>query len=209
VSLLFDTQSARTKAIPSEVVENVGFNGCFAVKAWRSNDGFLGDGSFAAGIRATELRFNVDRGTMVATGASEELFEIVRTFFVKVDDDTGWDQAAEIIDRAMGQLVAGTPVHADRPTARLVEVERDILDDLHEVLPDTERVPAGDALGALRNLAPKWKPYTEFTVPSFVAALAELGVKVPRTGNKYPIDPVTVREIRDARDRSGTGTDGK
>jgi S-DNA-T family DNA segregation ATPase FtsK/SpoIIIE len=202
VSLVFDTQSARTNAIPSQLVENVGFNGCFAVKAWRSNDGFLGDGSFAAGIRATDLRFNVDRGTMVATGASEELFEIVRTFFIEVDDDAGWDQATEIIDRAMAQLSPGTPVHNDRPALRVVEVERDLLDDLGEVLPDTGRVPAGDVLGALRNLAPRWKPYAEFTVPTLVAALAEMGIKVPRTGNKNLVDPVTVRKVLAQRDRA-------
>jgi S-DNA-T family DNA segregation ATPase FtsK/SpoIIIE len=202
VSLVFDTQSARTNAIPAELVENVGFNGCFAVKAWRSNDGFLGDGSFAAGIRATELRFNVDRGTMVATGASEELFEIARTFFITVDDDAGWDQATDIIARAMAQLAPATPVAGDRPMLRVVETERDLLDDLDEVLPQTGRVPAGDVLGALRNLAPKWKPYTELTVPTLVAALAELGIKVARTANKYPIDPDTVRDIRARRERA-------
>ena len=88
VFAVFDTQSP-ANAIPPQLVENVGINGCFAVKSWRSNDGFLGDGSFAAGIRATELRFNVDRGTMVATGMTEELFEIVRTYFIEVDDDAG------------------------------------------------------------------------------------------------------------------------
>ena len=205
VSTVYDTQSARTNAIPSQLVENVGFNGCFAVKAWRSNDGFLGDGSFAAGIRATELRFNVDRGTMVATGASEELFEIVRTFFIKVDDDAGWDQASEIIARAMAQLAQGTPVEGDRPMLVEVITDRDLLDDLVEVLPDVGRVPAGDVLGALRNLAPKWKPYAEYTVPGLVAALAEIGVKVPRTGNKYPIDPVTVREAWVERGASAAG----
>ncbi|QRP46962.1 hypothetical protein [Amycolatopsis sp. FDAARGOS 1241] len=110
VSTVFDTQSSRADAIPSQLVENVGANGCFSVKTWRSNDGFLGDGSFAAGIRATELRFNVDRGTMVATGMTDELFEIVRTFFVEVDDDRGWDQATEVIERAMAQLKPSSPV---------------------------------------------------------------------------------------------------
>jgi S-DNA-T family DNA segregation ATPase FtsK/SpoIIIE len=54
--LWFDTQSSRKSAIPPALVELVSVNCCFAVKSWRSNDGFLGDGSFAAGIRATELR---------------------------------------------------------------------------------------------------------------------------------------------------------
>jgi S-DNA-T family DNA segregation ATPase FtsK/SpoIIIE len=192
VVLGFDTQSARTNAIPGELVENVGINGCFAVKTWRSNDGFLGDGSFAAGIRATDLRFNVDRGTMVVTGVGEELFEIVRTFFIAVDDDTGWDAAADVIARAMGQLGEGTPTAGDRPTPQ-IERDRDLLADLDEVL-GTERVPAGDVLGALRNLAPRWRPYADHTVPTFVAALKELGVKVARTGNKNYVDPVTARD---------------
>jgi S-DNA-T family DNA segregation ATPase FtsK/SpoIIIE len=187
----YDTQSSRTDAIPSQLVENVGINGCFAVKTWRSNDGFLGDGSFAAGIRATELRFNVDRGTMVATGVSDELFEIVRTFFIEVNDDTGWDAAADIIDRAMTQLARGTAVSGDRPAPQL-EAARDLLDDLNEVL-DGDPVPAGEVIGALRTLAPTWRPYKDLTVPKLVAALAEYGIKVPATKNKYPVDPVTVR----------------
>ena len=64
----FDTQSSRKDAIPPKVVELVSVNGCFYVKSWRSNDGFLGDGSFAAGIRATELRPGRDRGTSLVTG---------------------------------------------------------------------------------------------------------------------------------------------
>ena len=189
----YDTQSSRTDAIPSQLVENVGINGCFAVKTWRSNDGFLGDGSFAAGIRATELRFNVDRGTMVATGVSDELFEIVRTFFIEVNDDTGWDAAADIIDRAMAQLARGTAVSGDRPVAQL-EAVRDLLDDLDEVL-DADPVPAGEVIGALRTLAPTWRPYKDLTVPKLVAALTEYGIKVPATKNKYPVDPVTVRQV--------------
>jgi S-DNA-T family DNA segregation ATPase FtsK/SpoIIIE len=149
VSLVFDTQSARAGAIPSELVENVGFNGCFSVKTWRSNDGFLGDGSFQAGIRATELRFNVDRGTMIATGASDELFEIVRTFFIKVDDDAGWDQATEIIERAMAQLAPGTPVegqHTPRPAA---EPKSDALADIAAVLSGHKRLRTQEVLTAL------------------------------------------------------------
>jgi|SRR5215470_883176 len=192
VTCVFDTQSARANAIPGELVENVGINGCFAVKTWRSNDGFLGDGSFAAGIRATELRFNIDRGTMVVTGVSEELFEILRTFYIEVDDDTGYDAADQIIDRAMDQLAPGTPVAGDRPTPAIA-TRRDLLDDLDEVL-DVDPVPAGEVIGALRTLAPTWAPYKHLTVPKLVAALAAVGIKVPTTRNKYPIDPVTVRE---------------
>jgi S-DNA-T family DNA segregation ATPase FtsK/SpoIIIE len=200
VTLVFDTQSSRADAIPSQLVENVGFNGCFAVKTWRSNDGFLGDGSFAAGIRATELRFNVDRGTMVATGASEEAFDIVRTYFLEVDDDTGFDQATEIIERAMAALDPATPADgAATPAAAATVGERDLLDDLDAVL-DNERVPAADLPARLRDLAPDWEPYRRLTGTGLRADLAALGVKVASTGNKYPVDPVTVRAQKARRD---------
>ena len=72
ITLAFDTQSSRADAIPPRIVELVKINACFAVKAWRSNDGFLGDGSFQAGIRATELRPGKDVGTSIVTGATPE-----------------------------------------------------------------------------------------------------------------------------------------
>jgi hypothetical protein len=54
ITLAFDTQSSRADAIPPKIVELVKLNACFAVKSRRSNDGILGDGTFQAGIRATE-----------------------------------------------------------------------------------------------------------------------------------------------------------
>jgi S-DNA-T family DNA segregation ATPase FtsK/SpoIIIE len=147
VTLVLDTQSSRADAIPSQLVENVGFNGCFAVKTWRSNDGFLGDGSFAAGIRATELRFNVDRGTMIATGASDELFDIVRTYFIKVDDDAGWDQATEIIERA---LTLHQPVTTPTPTTAMTADEpTDPLADIAAVLTGHKRLRTQEVLSGL------------------------------------------------------------
>ncbi|KDN23213.1 FtsK/SpoIIIE domain-containing protein [Amycolatopsis rifamycinica] len=181
VSTVYDTQSSRADAIPSQLVENVGANGCFAVKTWRSNDGFLGDGSFAAGIRATELRFNVDRGTMVATGMTDELFEIVRTFFVEVDDDRGWDAAADVIARAMAQLKPGTPVAGARP-AQALETARDLLEDVADVLGDDEKAKATDVVARLRQLAPSYRPYQGLNADKLASQLGELGVKVTKVG---------------------------
>ncbi|MFE3178677.1 FtsK/SpoIIIE domain-containing protein [Amycolatopsis sp. NPDC059090] len=201
VSTVYDTQSSRADAIPSQLVENVGANGCFSVKTWRSNDGFLGDGSFAAGIRATELRFNVDRGTMVATGMTEELFEILRTFFIEVDDDRGWDAAADVIARAMAQLATGTAIAGQRPAPQL-ETGRDLLEDVAAVLTGDDPVNAADLAGALRNLAPRWAPYRKLGKRDLVAQLKDAGVKVPSTGNLYPVDPATVRDVLARRGRA-------
>jgi S-DNA-T family DNA segregation ATPase FtsK/SpoIIIE len=190
VILAFDTQSSRAAAIPPALVEQVAINVCFYVKTWRNNDGFLGDGSFQAGIRATELRFNVDRGTAVATGTTEETFELLKWFYIEARED-GFDAAEEVIRRAMGLVHPAVPVGGVR---RVLEAEqRDLLEDLDEVL-DGERVNAADVPALLRDLAPSWAPYRTLNGKALIAQLGKLGVKVPSTGNRYPVDPAAVRQ---------------
>jgi S-DNA-T family DNA segregation ATPase FtsK/SpoIIIE len=194
ISLGFDTQSSRADAIPPKIVELVKINACFAVKSWRSNDGFLGDGSFQAGIRATELRMGKDVGTSILTGATEERFEIVKWFYIEVDDDTGFDAAADIIVRAMDNLhplVSAGPKD-DEPAA----TERDLLDDLDAALGD-ERIGIADVPALLRDLAPHHEPYQRLNGTELRAILAQrYGIKVPTSKNRHPLDPTAVRRRR-------------
>jgi S-DNA-T family DNA segregation ATPase FtsK/SpoIIIE len=211
ITLGFDTQSSRADAIPPKIVELVKLNACFAVKSWRSNDGFLGDGSFQGGIRATELRMGKDVGTSILTGATAERFEIVKWFYLEVDDDTGYDAAADIIARSMLNL---HPAIAAAPDAAVERTpSRDLLDDLASVLGvdrwDAPRVPAADIPARLRSLAPDWAPYQSISgldIRRYLAA--EHGIKVATTGHKYPVDPTAIREAlarRDARSEDGDG----
>ncbi len=212
ITLGFDTQSSRADAIPPKIVELVKLNACFAVKSWRSNDGFLGDGSFQAGIRATELRMGKDVGTSILTGATAERFEIVKWFYIEADDDTGYDAAADIIARAMTSLhpaIAGPAGPADAEP-----VARDLLDDIASVLGvdqfDAPKVPAADLPARLRTLAPDWTRYRTINgldIRRYLAA--EHGVKVATTGRKYPVDPAAIRDAitrRDASDGRHGGT---
>jgi S-DNA-T family DNA segregation ATPase FtsK/SpoIIIE len=210
IVLLFDTQSARKEAIPPKIVELVSVNTCFAVKSWRSNDGFLGDGSFQAGIRATELRPGRDRGTSLSTGVSDEQFEILKWYFVMVDDDKGFDAATDVIARAMQEVATGTQVKANAKAAPPVEV-RDLLDDVVVVLDGrVEPVPTADIPPLLRKLAPKWKAYEALKGVALREMLAEeYGIKVPSTGNRWPLDPESAREARRRRaGASGTDSEG-
>ncbi|MFC3892108.1 cell division protein FtsK [Lentzea rhizosphaerae] len=193
IVLMFDTQSSRADAIPPKIVELVQINVCFAVKSWRSNDGFLGDGSFQAGIRATELRAGRDRGTALITGATAERFEILKWFYVPVDDETGWDAATEVIERAMTTVhPAVTTGSPKRPEVEAVQ--RDLLEDLADVL-GHDTVPVADVPALLAKHAPDWPPYRKLNGKQLRALLAsEYGLKVPSTGNRYPVDPVTIRE---------------
>jgi len=191
VTLAFDTQSSRADAIPPRIVELVKINACFAVKAWRSNDGFLGDGSFQAGIRATELRPGKDVGTSIVTGATPERFEIVKWFYIEADDDTGYDAAADLIIRAVGYLDHRTPI-AELDAGPESE-PRDLLADLVAVLGE-QRVPAADVPARLRDLAPDHAPYRGLTGVKLREILErEYGIKVASTGNRYPVDPHKIR----------------
>jgi S-DNA-T family DNA segregation ATPase FtsK/SpoIIIE len=70
---------------------------------------------------------------------------------------------------------------------------RDLLDDLATVL-GNERVPAADVPARLRDLAPTYEPYRRLTGVGLREVLErEYGIKVPSTGNRYPVDPMAIR----------------
>jgi S-DNA-T family DNA segregation ATPase FtsK/SpoIIIE len=195
----FDTQSSRKDAIPPKVVELVSVNACFYVKSWRSNDGFLGDGSFAAGIRATELRPGRDRGTSLITGVSDAQFELLRWYFIAVDDDTGYDAAAEVIALATAQAAPGAVSAAAMPQP---EAPRDLLSDLAQVA-GGERVRLADLPARLRELAPRHSAYQALTGVQLREVLEQLGVRITNTGNVPRLDPADLRQALAGRGELG------
>jgi len=206
ITLVFDTQSSRKEAIPPKLVELVSVNICFYVKTWRSNDGFLGDGCFQAGIRATELRPGRDRGTSLIIGVSDAPFELLKWYFVAVDDDTGWDAATDVIARAVANMAPGTPTGD-----RLPEVEpeqRDLLDDLDEVMPGRERVRLADLPARLRELAPHWEPYRRTKGTDLERDLNAARVRVLKPKNVAQLDPKDLREALARRAAESADEDG-
>lgn len=192
---MFDTQSSRKEAIPPKLVELVSVNACFYVKTWRSNDGFLGDGSFQAGIRATELRPGRDRGTSLITGVSDANFELLKWYFVAVDDDTGFDAATEVIARAVANVAPGTRTAATVPAPEPTEpATRDLFEDLDEVL-GHERVRLSDLPALLRDHAPDWPPYRALKGVDLRTRLQEYGVRVTNTANVPRLDPADLRSV--------------
>ena len=99
IILLLATQSPTATSLPKEVTRNVGCGVAFCVADHIANDGLLGTGKYKAGIRATELRYNVDRGTAVTVGITDNPFELIRWFYVPFED--GRDDVTPIINRAM------------------------------------------------------------------------------------------------------------
>jgi DNA segregation ATPase FtsK/SpoIIIE, S-DNA-T family len=201
VWLGFDTQDARKDAIPPKIVGLVSVNACFAVKTWRTNDGFLGDGSFQAGIRATELRPGRDVGRSLVTGVSEAQFELLKWHYIASDDEKGYDQAAEVIARAMKNIAPGTTAEEASPVAAIEA--RDLLADLAEVISSEDGgVRLADLPPRLRKLAPTWTAYRSMTGVQLADQLDSHGIRVTRTGNVPRLDPGDVRHRLDQREAS-------
>ncbi|MEV5720441.1 FtsK/SpoIIIE domain-containing protein [Amycolatopsis mediterranei] len=175
ITLLLATQSPTKDSIPREVTRNVSCGVAFSVADQVANDGLLGSGKYAAGIRATELRINTDRGTCVAVGITDETFELVRTFYVPFED--GADDVTPVIGRALALIEeAGLAVETSaRPqleTAGPAEVDE--LTDLAKVIGGDARMRTQEVLKRLEEHNPEH--YGGWSFAALAAMLADHGI---------------------------------
>ena len=133
------------------------------------------------------------------TGATDERFEILKWFYIEADDDTGYDAATEVIERAMTYLETGSTHVGTAIAATDTQTERDIIADVAAVLGDA-KVNVADVPPRLRKLAPDHPLYRSMSGVQLRAILAEHGVKVPSTGRRYPVDPAAIRARLAERD---------
>ncbi|MGH8879677.1 MAG: cell division protein FtsK, partial [Stackebrandtia sp.] len=122
-----------------------------------------------------------------------------------VSPSKGQDQVTPIITRALAAIEErGKVPGSERPVVE----SRDLLDDLAAVLGD-EPVPAADVPALLAKHAPGWMPYRRLNGKTLREQLAATyGIKVPTTGNRYPVDPLTIRDALARRDTTGPDDDG-
>jgi DNA segregation ATPase FtsK/SpoIIIE, S-DNA-T family len=201
IHLILSTQAPTKDSMPRDVTRNCSNGVAFAVGDHVANDALLGQGAYTAGHRATELIPGTDRGTAVVKGFSGERSEIVQVYFLSITKEN--DHVTPIIDRALAAIAELGALPGIGRDAPQVEIARDLLSDLDTVL-GNESVPAADVPALLSRLAPHWAPYKALTGKALRAELAELGVKVPSTGNRWPVDPVTIRDSlaqRESADR--------
>jgi len=173
ISLILATQSPTKESIPREVTRNISCGVAFCVGDHVANDGLLGSGKYRAGVRATELRFNTDRGTAVTVGLTEATFELLHTFYVPYED--GIDQVTPVITRAMTEITnlrhtSPTPHGADEqdPTP-------DPLADIAAVLGSARRVLTRVVLTRLAELNPT--RYEGWTSTDLKTTLAPYGIE--------------------------------
>jgi S-DNA-T family DNA segregation ATPase FtsK/SpoIIIE len=189
IHMIVSTQAPTKDSMPRDVTRNCSNGIAFAVGDHVANDALLGQGAYRAGHRATELIPGTDIGTAVVKGFTGERSELVQAYFLSVSKRN--DQVTPIIDRALAEIEkrgTGLPGRV-RPTPVR---QRDLLEDLAEVL-GSEPIGVAKLPALLVNLAPHWPPYKALTGAALVDRLGELGVKVPSTGNRWPVDPDDVR----------------
>ena len=214
IVLLLATQSPTKDSIPREVTRNVSCGVAFSVADQVANDGLLGSGKYAAGIRATELRINTDRGTCVAVGITDETFELVRTFYVPFED--GADDVTPVIARAVALIEeSGRAVESSaRPEIEAgAPVAVDHLGDVDTVMDGERRVRTQVVLNRLARHDPG--EYEGWTSRDLAATLAAYGIAPAKSdGNKVvraeDVAAALANRDRDGRDpdRDSAGTQG-
>ncbi|MGL5826648.1 MAG: cell division protein FtsK [Nocardioides sp.] len=189
IHLMSSTQAPTANSIPPDVTRNCSNGIAFAVGDHVANDGLLGTGAYRGGHRATELIPGTDIGTALVKGFTGQRSEILQWYFLDVAK--GNDQITPLIERALEAIAK-----LDRPirSARLAVPEaRDLLADLDAVL-GADPIPSADVPPLLKRHAPTWGPYQTLTGKALRTQLADVyGIRVPSTGNRYPLDPITIR----------------
>ncbi|GII89462.1 hypothetical protein Ssi03_74520 [Sphaerisporangium siamense] len=184
VTLIFATPEPSSASLPRRLMAITSNKACFAIGDQTSNDAILGTGSYTAGISAVGLEPKTDEGpgdvgTFMARGFTAKP-GLLRGYYVTQAE------AGVVVERALR-------IREKAGVAAQPEDERDLLEDLAAVLGGEMRYLA-DLPALLSRHAPRWAPYARLSGKQLREQLAELGVKVPSTGNKWPVYPDLIRE---------------
>lgn len=189
ITVLFLTPEASTSSLPRQVMAVISNKACFAIGDQQSNDAVLGTGSYKSGISATGLEPKTSEGPGDVGTAMTKGFKakpsLLRTFYINETE------LAQVCEQAMSRREAAG-ISTETTTEAGAPAARDLLDDLDQVL-GAESVPSADVPALLRDLAPGYAPYAGMTGTQLRTLLDQHGIKVPSTGNRYPLDPTRVR----------------
>lgn len=199
--LIFATPTPSDRSLPRDLVSVATNRACHAIGDKTRNNIVLGDKAHENGLSALGLKpakkvngkivaLN-DVGTSITIGYMDEP-GLLRSY--NLDDD----EKAQVIARAV-QLRGGAAQTADA----LEPERRDLLADVAAVLTGSDEVPAAQVADALRTAHPRYRPYRGLTKKTLAEALRDRGVEVPTTGNRYPVDPQTVRDALAAAATTG------
>lgn len=184
IHLIIATQRPDDRTLPAEVRDRYGIRACLHVGNEATNDMILGKPAFADGGRATDLRYNTDRGTCVVnTGfGTNTKYTVVRTHYVSAQDPETHtpDQVTPIITRAMDLLTKqGRTIHTALEHTTTEPVPVDHLADIHQVLRGEHRVRTQVVLTRLAELNPT--TYEGWSFSDLKTALAHQGIEIAKS----------------------------
>lgn len=188
IVLLFGTQAPTAESIPRDVTRQMSCGVAFSVQDHVANDGLLGTGKYKMGIRATELRMNVDRGTAVTVGITQNDFELIRWFYIPFSE--GVDAVTPVVNRMMANI------KELRRTAEPKVIEQapppDHLADIHDALRGEARVRTAVVLGRL--IEANAGLYEPWGFQDLSAVLDDAGVPVGKSNGQRVIRAEDVEE---------------
>jgi S-DNA-T family DNA segregation ATPase FtsK/SpoIIIE len=157
-----------------------GMRACLHVGNEATNDMILGKPAFADGGRATDLRYNTDRGTCVVNSGfgTNTKYTVVRTHYVSAHDPETHtpDQITPIITRALHHMTKqGRTVNAAPDNTTDPPIPADHLANIHQVLRGERRVLTRVILTRLAELHPA--VYEGWTFTDLKTALSEHGIE--------------------------------
>ncbi|SFJ91216.1 DNA segregation ATPase FtsK/SpoIIIE, S-DNA-T family [Amycolatopsis sacchari] len=179
VHLWQGTQDPTDQNLPKLVREGAHIRASLVVGTEEQARMALGDKAVNGGAAPHKLRQGADKGTVVVAGDGVPLPAgqasiTIRTHFINGED------ATEVAERAKTRR--GTVITAEEGPE-----ERDLLDDVAEVLGTEAAVKATDVAARLRELAPEHTDYRKLTAEGLAAWLASEGVVVKKVNGTLTV----------------------
>lgn len=187
-TLIMLTPDPTGDAVPSGVVRIMSNRACFPIGDQIGNDAAIGTGSHKTGLTAANLVPAIDdqlndAGTCAARGFTNPP-GMLRCFYVPQSDAHRVTKRALQLRGNPRRLLAAAPVRE----------KRDLLADVGEVI-GQQTVPAADIPALLSRAFPNQVLYQQMTGKQLRdLLLKEHGVRVPKTGNRFPVSPKLIAD---------------
>lgn len=206
IHLLVATQRPEDRTLPAEIRDRFGIRACLHVGNEATNDMILGKPAFADGGRATDLRYNIDRGTCVVNSGfgTNTPYTVVRTHYVSARDPETHtpDQITPVITRALHLMAQqGRTMKTAQATTTEEPPPVDHLADIHQVLRGEHRVRTQVVLTRLAELNPT--AYEGWTFSDLKTTLAAEGIEIGKSHGNSVIRAHDITQAITQRDNNG------
>ncbi|MGB8201161.1 MAG: hypothetical protein WCF33_15960, partial [Pseudonocardiaceae bacterium] len=208
IHLLIATQRPDDRTLPAEVRDRYGMRACLHVGNEATNDMILGKPAFADGGRATDLRYNIDRGTCVVNSGfgTNTKYTVVRTHYVSAHDPETHtpDHVTPIITRAIHLMAKqGRTVNVALEQTTDEPVQIDHLANIHEVLRGERRVRTQVVLTRLAEL--NRTAYEGWSFSDLKAALADESIEISKSHGHSVVRADDITQALTERDDNDHG----